>query len=96
MAWMYILKCSDGSLYVGSTTELEIRIYQHQTGDGSAYTAKRLPVELVYAEEHEHIGAAFAREKQVQNWSRPKRLALIEQRWDDLHELARRRGKRPS
>ena len=38
-------------------------------------------MELVYVEEHEHIGAAFAREKQIQNWSRAKRLALIEQRW---------------
>jgi putative endonuclease len=62
---------------------------------GAAYTAKRLPVKLAYAEEHEHVGAAFAREKQIQNWSRAKRLALIEQRWDDLHRLAKKRGKRP-
>jgi putative endonuclease len=91
---MYMLKCCDGSFYVGSTVDLEPRLYQHRTGEGATYTARRLPVELVYAEEHEHIGAAFAREKQVQNWGRAKRIALTEQRWDDLHELARKRGKR--
>ncbi len=94
MAFLYILKCADDSLYVGSTTALYHRLHQHEEGLGAAYTRRRLPVELVYVEEHEHIGAAFAREKQIQNWSRAKRLALIEQRWDDLHELARKRGKR--
>jgi putative endonuclease len=97
MPFMYILECADDSLYVGSTVlRIEERVYQHQTGLGAAYTARRLPVLLVYTEEHEHIGAAFAREKQIQNWSRAKRLALIEQRWDDLHTLARKRGKRRS
>ena len=92
MAVTYILKCADDSLYVGSTTSLYHRLHQHEQGLGAAYTARRLPVELVYMEEHEHIGAAFAREKQIQNWSRAKRIALVEQRWDDLHELARKRG----
>jgi putative endonuclease len=86
-------RAADGSLYVGSTTSLRYRLYQHQTGGGATYTARRLPVELVHVQEHEHVGAASAREKQVQNWSQAKRLALIEQRWDDLHELARGRGK---
>ena len=95
MAFVYMLECADGSFYVGSTVvTLEERLFQHQTGVGAAYTARRLPVKLAWFEEHEHVGAAFAREKQVQNWSRAKRIALIEQRWDDLHELARKRGKR--
>jgi len=58
MAFLYILRCADDSLYVGSTTSLQHRLYQHQEGLGAAYTARRLPVELVYVEEHEHIGAA--------------------------------------
>jgi putative endonuclease len=92
---MYMLECADSSLYVGSTVlPIQQRIHQHQMGVGAAYTAKRLPVKLMYTEEHEHIGAAFAREKQIQNWSRAKRLALVEQRWDDLHDLARKRGKK--
>ncbi len=75
--YVYMLRCSDGSLYVGSTRLLHSREFQHQLGMGAAYTRKRLPVELVWHEEYERISEAFAREKQVQSWSRAKRLALI-------------------
>ena len=63
MAWMYILKCADGSYYVGSTKNLELRISQHQSGKGSRYTSGRLPVELVYGEEYYRIADAYYREK---------------------------------
>ena len=89
-AYMYILECADGSYYVGSTRLLEDRLNQHQLGLGSSYTSKRLPVKLVWVEEHENVGAAFSREKQVQNWSRAKRDALIEGRFRDLPELAKK------
>ena len=94
MAWVYILECSDGSYYVGSTTDLDARISQHQAGIGGAqYTAHRRPVSLVWAAEFDRIAEAFAFEKQVQNWSRAKRKALIDGRFDDLPGLARgRRG----
>ena len=85
---MYILRCSDGSLYVGSTVDLDARLWQHQSGDGAAYTMRRLPVELAYREEFDRIDEAFAREKQVQNWGRAKRIALIEGRFDDLKALS--------
>lgn len=77
MAWMYILKCCDGSYYVGSTRNLDLRFLQHQSGKGSNYTSGRLPVELVYCEEYERVSDAFYREKQIQGWSRRKREALI-------------------
>jgi predicted GIY-YIG superfamily endonuclease len=77
MAWMYILECADGSYYVGSTKDLENRLSQHQERLGAKYTSCRLPVKLVYSEEYECIADAFYREKQVQNWSRAKREALI-------------------
>ena len=86
---MYILKCADGSFYVGSTWNLEQRVYQHQNGEGAKYTQRRLPVELVYSTEFDRIDDAFAWEKQVQNWSRAKRLALIEGRLEDLPKLSR-------
>ena len=95
MAYTYMLRCSDGSFYVGSTRKLEQRLHEHAVGQGAHYTRTRLPVELVWFEEHDNIGAAFAREKQIQNWGRAKRLALIEQRYDLLHGLgpsAWRRG----
>ncbi|MEO9325305.1 GIY-YIG nuclease family protein [Nocardioides sp. C4-1] len=100
-AWVYILECADGSFYVGSTVDLERRVWQHQVGEGATYTKRRgrRPVELVYVEEFEQITDAFAREKQIQRWGRAKRIALIDHRYDDLPELAercstRRRRKR--
>lgn len=75
--FMYILLCSDGSYYTGSTIDLEKRIIDHQTGNGSNHTKKRLPVELIYFEEYKRIGDAFYREKQIQKWSRVKKEALI-------------------
>ena len=93
MAFTYMLRCSDGSFYVGSTRDLESRLFEHETGLGASYTRRRLPVQLVWFEEHENVGAAFAREKQIQNWGRAKRIALIEQRYADLPDLAERRAK---
>ena len=91
MAWMYILQCSDGSYYVGSARDLETRIASHQSGQGAKYTTRRLPVELVYAEEYSNIGEAFEREKQIQGWSRAKREAIIKAEWNKLPELARKK-----
>jgi putative endonuclease len=88
MAWMYILQCSDGSYYVGSTVDVEKRVWQHQQGEGAKYTSKRLPVELVFAEEFPRIDEAFQREKQVQGWSRAKKEALIRGDYDALPDLS--------
>ena len=90
MAWMYILECADGSYYVGSTKDLEQRILQHREGTGAQYTSKRLPVKLIYFEEFERVSEAYAREKQVQNWGRAKREALIRGEHDSLPELAKK------
>ena len=87
---MYILQCSDGTYYTGSTVDLPRRLQQHQSGEGARYTSKRLPVELVYVEEFDRIDKAFAREKQVQNWSRVKKQALIEGNKAMLPELAKK------
>jgi predicted GIY-YIG superfamily endonuclease len=91
MAWVYILECSDRSYYVGSTTDLPARLEQHQCGLGARYTARRRPVTLAWAMEFDSVVDAFAFEKQVQNWSRAKRQALIEGRFEDLSGLARGR-----
>lgn len=90
MAWMYILICSDGSYYVGSTTNLDMRLRQHQEGKGAAYTRHRLPVRLAYAVGLPSTREAFAAEKKVQGWSRAKREALMEGRLDLLPGLAKK------
>ena len=93
MAWMYILECSDGSYYVGSTRDLEVRLWQHQQGLGAQYTKRRLPVELVFSSYFENVADAYGVEKQVQGWSRAKRQALIRGDFDALHGLSKSHGK---
>jgi putative endonuclease len=87
--YMYILQCADGSFYTGSTTDVEERLEQHQNGEGANYTRKRLPVKLIYWEEFDRIDDAFYREKQVQGWSRKKKMALIAEDDSLLQELAK-------
>jgi len=94
MAHVYILECADGSYYVGSTTSLDLRLAQHQAGDGAAYTRRRRPVRLVYAASFDRVDEAYAFEKQVQGWSRAKRRALIDGRLSDLVGLSRSRSDR--
>ena len=77
MPYMYILECSDGTYYTGSTWDLRRRLEEHDDGLGSNHTAKRLPVKLVYSEEFSSIDKAFNREKQIQKWSQAKKKALI-------------------
>ena len=86
--WMYILECADGTYYVGSTIDLQLRLKQHQSGEGANHTKKRLPVKLVYYEEYQRIDEAFYREKQVQGWRRSKKEALIHGKPELLPKLA--------
>jgi putative endonuclease len=87
--WMYILERSDGSYYTGSTNNLDLRLLQHQNGEGTNHTKKRFPVKLVYSEEFQRIDDAFYREKQVQGWSRKKKEALINGDLGKLPELSK-------
>ena len=93
MPFIYILECADGSYYVGSTWNLEKRLWEHNNGLGANFTRKRLPVQLAYSEHSDDVSVAFAREKQVQGWSRAKKRALIDGRWQDLPGLARGGGR---
>ena len=86
---MYMLRCSNGEYYTGSTNNLEKRLEQHHNGEGSNFSSKFLPVKLVYQEEHPNIGDAFRREKQIQKWSRKKKEALIKGDFDRLKLLSK-------
>jgi predicted GIY-YIG superfamily endonuclease len=93
MPHAYIVQCNDGSYYVGSTWDLDGRLWQHNHGeDGAAYTRRRRPVTLVWNAEFDSIAQAFAFEKRVQGWSRAKREALIRGDYDALIPLSRRRA----
>lgn len=86
--YMYILECADGSCYTRSTKDLELRLLQHQNGEGANHTKKYLPVKLVYFEEFDRIDNAFYREKQVQGWSRKKKETLINGDFEKLPDLS--------
>jgi predicted GIY-YIG superfamily endonuclease len=96
-AWLYILLCADGSYYTGTTrADLDIRIAQHNAGHFGGYTAKRLPVNLVFSQPFQRITDAIAAERQVKGWSRAKKQALIAGNFDLLSELSRRKTPFPS
>jgi putative endonuclease len=92
---MYILRCANGAYYTGSTLNLEKRLLEHAQGGGSNYTSKHRPLQLVYFEEFDCIEDAFRREKQVQNWSRPKKEALINHHPTQLKNLSKGKHKNP-
>jgi predicted GIY-YIG superfamily endonuclease len=91
--FVYILKCADDSLYVGSTANLERRVARHNDGLASQYTACRRPVQLVYSEERPTPSQAVARERQLKRWSAAKKRALTEGHIADLKHFARRRRR---
>ena len=96
-AYLYMLRCADGSYYVGSTrTDLEFRVAQHDAGALGGYTAERRPVSLVFSQHFESISDAIAAERQVKGWSRAKKEALISGDWDRVSMLARRGRPHPS
>ena len=98
--YLYILRCRDGSYYVGTAQgDLERRLTQHDRGTFDGWTARRRPVELAYAQEFDSITDATAAERQVKGWSRKKKQALIDGTFDALPGLSgsryRRRGDSP-
>ena len=91
-AFVYTLRCSDGSYYVGSTrSSLEARVAEHNAGTFRGYTWSRRPVELVFHESFERITDAIAAERQLKGWSRAKKEALINGDTAVLQQAAKRR-----
>ncbi|WP_209347914.1 GIY-YIG nuclease family protein [Pontixanthobacter sp. CEM42] len=88
--WVYIMTNENfGTLYIGVTADLAVRIYQHREGKGSEFCRKHGLTRLVYCEEHSTIEEAIAREKAMKRWKRQWKLRLIQEanpEWDDLFE----------
>ena len=92
-AYTYILQCANGQYYVGSTTDLDKRLQEHQAGLGAKFTRAHSPVKLVYKEEYSSIEMAFSRERQLHGWSRAKKEALIKGQNDALRSLSLSKGR---
>jgi putative endonuclease len=86
-AYVYIMGSASGTLYVGVTSGLEKRVWEHKRGVHEGFTKKYKVTRLLFLEEHTSMSDAIAREKQIKAWSRDKKLAMIRSlnpRWNDL------------
>jgi len=91
-ASIYILRCSDGSYYVGITRRsVNERVSEHQQGLIDGYTSSRLPVVLLFSEYYERVAEAVAAERRLKGWSRAKKEAYMRGDFEGLSELAKRR-----
>lgn len=88
---LYILECSDGTLYIGHTDNLDERMRQHDAGKSDAYTASKRPLKLLHVEEFETRYEAPTMERKLKGWSRAKEFAYIAGDWDAIRKLARNR-----
>lgn len=77
LAFLYMLRCGDGSLYTGIALDLQRRLAQHLAGRASRYTRSRLPVELVWSREVESWSAALREEARIKRLSRARKEALV-------------------
>jgi len=94
-AFLYILRCADGSYYIGTTrTSLEMRIAGHNAGTFGGYTATRRPVTLVFSQWFERITDAIENERKLKKWSRAKKEAFIRGDFVALRTLAARKSSR--
>ena len=96
-AWLYILRCSDGSYYVGTTHgPLESTVAQHNAGAFQGYTAFRRPVVLIFSQRFDRITDAIENERKLKKWSRAKKEAFIRGDFEWLQELPKRKSPHPS
>ena len=87
---VYMLECSDKSLYTGHTDNLEARLGAHHRGTFRGYTSRHRPLRLLFAEEFATREEAPAAERQIKGWCRAKKLALARGDWGEVQRLARR------
>lgn len=77
MHYVYIVECSDGTLYTGYTTDVDRRVEEHNDGEGAKYTRGRTPVEVVHVEEYETRSDAMSREAEIKSLSREEKEELV-------------------
>ena len=88
--WVYILHCNDGTYYVGITSNVDVRVAEHERGvDAECYTYFRRPLRLVHAEVFSNPEEAILCEKRIKGWSRAKKEALMRGDWLAIRRLAR-------
>ena len=92
--YVYILKCSDNTYYTGVTNNVDRRVREHQSGEAlNSYTSKRRPVQLVFYAEFSNLEDAIEKEKKIKKWSKSKKEALINEEFELLPVLSKKKFK---
>jgi putative endonuclease len=95
--YVYILECSDNSYYIGISNDAERRFQEHSLGiNRSCYTYTRRPLKLVFSQIFSDPLSAIAFEKKIKGWTRAKKKALIDGKWELLPELSKSHTKNPT
>lgn len=93
--YVYILKCKDNSYYVGHTDDIEQRIAQHKSKSyPDCYTKTRLPIEVVFIQQFPTREESIVAEQKIKKWTRNKKEALINNNWDKIKELSKKKFKK--
>ena len=92
--YVYMLRCSDNSIYTGKSTDLDWRYIQHQEGFGGDYTSRRRPLTLIWSADFPTEHEAFLVERQIKGWTRAKKEALVRGDFGLIHELAKSTAKK--
>lgn len=91
--YVYLLSCTNNTIYVGLTRDLSNRLNRHNSGTGARHTAQIKPTELIYSEGPMPYEDAVARERQLKKWSRAKKLALANGELNRLRQLSRSKSR---
>lgn len=90
--YVYMLRCSDGSLYVGMTNNIDRRLSEHESGrNEKSYTYKRRPLSLVFCAQYKYVLNAIKREKQLKRWTAQKKKVLVSENFSVLRSFSRRK-----
>ena len=87
--YVYLLRCTNCTIYVGQTHDIESRMERHRSGTGARHTAQNKQFEVIYTEGPMSFDDALARERQLKKWSRAKKQALAGGNLDQLRQLSR-------
>jgi putative endonuclease len=90
--YVYLLRCQNGTIYVGQTHDIKKRLQRHTSGTGARHTSQIIPMKLIYTEGPMPYPDAVLRERQIKKWSRAKKLALASGDLDQLRSLSRGRS----
>lgn len=91
MYFVYIIKCKDGSLYTGITTDVKRRFKEHKEGKGGRYTRAKGVIKVVYTEKHKNRSKASKREAQIKSWRKYQKLGLIKGNYGNQQNSLRKK-----